>query len=51
MKRLPIVRHIRYFHHLRSMKRHYARWAKLGMSPVNIKADYAVLDMIWRGEA
>ena len=50
MKRLPIVRHIRYFIGMYRVNRHYEMWASRGMLPVNSDKDYAVLDAIWRGE-
>ena len=50
MKRLPIVRHIRYFIELYRVNRHYEMWAQLGSLPVNAEHDYAVLDAIWCGE-
>ena len=50
MKRLPIIRHIRYWLERRSMERHYDKWIAEGFCPA---ADYDkyVLEMIWRGEA
>lgn len=50
MKRLPIIRHIRYFLLRIEVNRHYARWQKLGYLPVNAQYDYDCLDKIWRGE-
>jgi len=51
MKRLPIIRHIRYFVGMYRVNRHYEMWAAMGCLPVNAESDYAVLDAIWRGEA
>jgi hypothetical protein len=50
MKKLPIIRHIRYFLHLWAMKEHYAFWTRMGMLPVNRDRDYAQLDKIWKGD-
>ena len=50
MKRLPIIRHIRYFIGLYKVNRHYEMWSDLGYLPVNANKDYEVLDAIWRGE-
>lgn len=50
MKRLPIIRHVRYFIGLYRVNRHYEGWRKLGYLPVHVEHDYAVLDRIWRGE-
>lgn len=50
MKRLPIIRHVRYFYLLLQVNRHYAAWRRLGYLPVHSQHDYAVLDAIWRGE-
>lgn len=50
MKRLPIIRHIRYFYGLYRVNQHYAFYRRLGMLPVYADQDYAVLDQIWRGE-
>lgn len=50
MKRLPIIRHIRYFYLRYRVNQHYAMWGALGSLPVYADRDYAVLDQIWRGE-
>jgi hypothetical protein len=50
MKRLPIIRHIRYFYLRFQVNRHYDFYAQIGMHAANAKHDYAVLDAIWRGE-
>ena len=50
IKRLPGIRHIRYFVGLYRVNRHYEMWMSLGYLPVNSDQDYAVLDAIWRGE-
>jgi hypothetical protein len=50
MKKLPIIRHVRYFWLLYQVNRHYQMWAKFGMLPVYAESDYATLDRVWRGE-
>lgn len=50
MKRLPVIRHIRYFLGVYRVNRHYQMWSSLGRMPVNAHLDYEVLDAIWRGE-
>jgi hypothetical protein len=50
MKRLPIIRHIRYFYLRYRVNQHYDFWGSVGMLPVHAHRDYAVLDQIWRGE-
>ena len=50
LKRLPIIRHVRYWLVMRAINNHYARWASLGMLPVHADEDYAEADKIWRGE-
>jgi hypothetical protein len=50
MKRLPIIRHLRYFYLRYQVNRHYDGWMKLGYLPVNAAADEAVLAAVWRGE-
>lgn len=50
LKRLPIIRHIRYFYLLYRVNRHYEMWMELGSLPVNAGRDYAVLDDIWQGK-
>jgi hypothetical protein len=50
MKRLPIIRHIRYYIERYRVNRHYAFWGTFGMHDGNAKYDYEVLDAIWRGE-
>lgn len=49
MRRLPIIRHVRYFWHKYQVLRHYDAWASLGMHAGNMKYDIAVLDEIWAG--
>lgn len=49
MKRLPIIRHIRYFYLRYRVNQHYDFWAGLGQLPVHAHRDYAVLDRIWQG--
>jgi len=50
MKRLPIIRHLRWLYHSRRVRQHYEYFSKLGMLPLNADKDYEVLDAIWRGE-
>jgi hypothetical protein len=50
MKRLPIIRHLRWVYHTWQVNKHYEFYRKLGMLPVNADKDYEVLDAIWRGE-
>lgn len=50
MRRLPVIRHLRYFYLLWHINRHYDFWYRLGYFPVHAERDYAVLDQIWRGE-
>jgi hypothetical protein len=50
MKRLPLIRHIRYFIELYRVNRHYEMWLGFGRLPVNSHLDYEILDRIWRGE-
>ena len=49
MKRLPIIRHIRYFILRYRVNRHYEFYRSLGMHSGNAKHDYATLDEIWNG--
>ena len=51
MKRLPIIRHIRWLYLSWRVEQHYRNWAMLGMLPINRHLDDAHLDRIWRGEA
>ena len=50
MKRLPIIRHVRYFLYLLRVERHYAMWNSLGRWPAYRGEDDIILDAIWRGE-
>jgi hypothetical protein len=50
MKRLPIIRHIRWAWLSWRVEQHYKAWRALGMLPVNRDQDEAVLDAIWKGE-
>lgn len=50
MKRLPVIRHIRYFYLRYQVHKHYDMWSSMGSLPVNAGNDYTVLDAIWRGE-
>lgn len=51
MKRLPVIRHIRWLRHRIGVNRHYAFYSALGYFPVHRAHDEAILDSIWRGEA
>jgi hypothetical protein len=51
MKKLPIIRHIRWLYLSWRVDRHYRAWAALGMLPVNRKMDEDMLAAIWRGKA
>lgn len=50
MKRLPIIRHIRWLYNSIQVAKHYEAYMQLGMLPVNAEYDLAILDKIWRGE-
>jgi hypothetical protein len=50
IRRLPIIRHIRWLYYSIKVEQHYAMWRDLGMLPVYREHDDAVLDAIWRGE-
>jgi hypothetical protein len=50
MKKLPIIRHVRWAWHLWRIERHYKAYASIGMLPVNRPFDDAVLLQIWRGK-
>lgn len=50
MKRLPIIRHIRWLYYTWQVRRHYAMWASMGAMPWNYSEDKKALDAIWRGE-
>lgn len=50
IKRLPIIRHIRWLYLSWQVERHYEAWRSLGMLPSNRHHDDAALDAIWRGE-
>lgn len=50
MKRLPIIRHIRYFWHVYHFNRHMDMWSHFGYF-IPQQADLDRLDAIWRGEA
>lgn len=51
MKRLPIIRHIRYYWHLFRVTKYYAPWDIAGLHPHFTDYDRIQLDRIWRGEA
>jgi hypothetical protein len=50
IKRLPIIRHLRWLIWSIRVEQHYAMWRHLGYSPVYREHDDAVLDAIWRDE-
>lgn len=51
MKRLPVIRHVRWLILKWRVERHYEMmWKELGLLPVNAHLDYAVLDRIWSEE-
>jgi hypothetical protein len=50
MKRLPIVRHIRWLIWAWRVEQHYEMWRTIGSLPVNRHLDDQMLDAIWRGE-
>jgi hypothetical protein len=51
VRRLPVIRHLRWLYWSRKVDQHYAMWMQLGSLPVNRHLDEAYLDRIWRGEA
>lgn len=50
MKRLPIIRHVRYFIAMWRINRRYDFWLSLGTLPVHADRDYAEAAKIWSGE-
>jgi hypothetical protein len=50
MKKLPIIRHVRYFWLKYQMIKHYDFMAQLGFIPIVGESDIKALEMIWRGE-
>jgi hypothetical protein len=50
MKRLPIIRHIRWLIWSRRVDAHYAMWAQMGSHGENKPSDEQFLDKIWAGE-
>ena len=50
VKRLPIIRHIRWWIEAGKVQRHYEAWMQMGYLPVHADRDYEVLNEIWRGE-
>jgi hypothetical protein len=50
LRRLPIIRHLRWLYWSWKVEQHYAMWESLGSLPVHRHLDEAVLDAIWRGE-
>lgn len=51
MRRLPIIRHIRWLYYRVQIARWYGTWAMLGYNDRNRGSDMQVLDEIWRGNA
>lgn len=49
-KRLPIIRHIRYYITMYRINRHYDECAKMGMIAWGAREDYEIASRIWRGE-
>lgn len=39
-KKLPVIRHIRYFIVMYRINRHYETWAKMGFVAVHAQSDY-----------
>lgn len=50
IKKLPIIRHIRYYFWLYQVNKHYEVWEKMGSHDGNRQIDYEQLDKIWSGE-
>lgn len=50
LRRLPIIRYIRWLYYRWQVTRWYRTWAQLGMHDGNRSSDDAILDAIWRGE-
>lgn len=51
MRRLPIIRHLRWLYYSWKVEQHYTMWHQInGSLPVNRWQDEQVLDAIWRGE-
>ena len=51
MKRLPVIRHIRYFWGMWRVRTWAALWADVGVGlGVPNESDQRALDAIWRGE-
>lgn len=51
MKRLPIIRHVRWWIWKRRVDEHYRAWADFGYYAHNRKSDDAHLLDIWKGRA
>ena len=49
-KRLPIIRHVRYYVTMYRINRHYDMWASMGAIPWGAGEDYKIADRIWKGE-
>lgn len=51
MKKLPIIRHLRYFYLRWRVRQHAVQWAAIGIGlGIPNKHDLDYLDAIWRGE-
>lgn len=50
LKRLPLVRHIRWLIAAWRVERHYQEWSILGALPVNRDKDEKILRLIWDGK-
>ena len=50
IKRLHIIRHVRWLILSWKVERYYAMWQQYGMLPVHRHRDGETLDAIWRGE-
>lgn len=51
MKRLPIIRHIRFFYHAYMLDRHLRAYRSMGLGYGVQQSDLDTLDKIWKGEA
>jgi hypothetical protein len=50
IKRLPVIRHLRWLYFSWRVQQHYTMWHQLGSLAVNRHLDDEVLDQIWKGE-
>ena len=52
LKRLPVIRHIRYFWFIWRVHVHAARWASVGIGlGIPNQSDVDWLDRIWKGQS